>query len=117
MSAICRVVQAVAPSRGDGVLSVRLDAHVSTCLACQAEIARYGKLRRQLAALADVMVVAPEPLAAAVAVAITPSQTGLRPDAAPGRVGRIAATAGAVVAAAAGAAAVALWRSSRPAVR
>ena len=117
MRPACRVVQALAPSQGGGFLSVRLNAHVSTCLACQAEIARYGKLRRQLAALADVMVAAPEPLTAAVATVIASSPDGLRLGTGSGQIGRIAAATGAVVAAAAGAAVVALWRSSRPAVR
>jgi anti-sigma factor RsiW len=117
MSVVCRVVQAVAPSQGDGLLSVRLNGHVSTCLACQAEIARYGKLRRQLAALADVMVAAPEPLAAAVAAAIASSPGDLRSAATTGQIGRIAAAGGAVAAAAAGAVAVALWRNSRPVAR
>jgi hypothetical protein len=116
MNTTCRLVQTLAPSHGEGVLSVRLNAHVATCLVCQAEIARYGKLRRQLAALGDVMVAAPETLVAAVATAIATSPGASRLDAVPIPIGRVAAAAGAVVAAA-GAVAVALWRYSRPVVR
>lgn len=115
MRATCRVVQALAPSQG--VLGARMNRHVDECLACQAEIARYGKLRRQLAALADVTVAAPKPLAAAVAAAIASSEGASRMVRDPSQVGRVIAAAGAVAAAAAGAVAVALWKSSRPAVR
>lgn len=94
-----------------------LDAHVSECLSCQAEMARYGKLRRQLASLSEIVVEAPEPLAAAVAAAIASSEA--TPESASGLAhpARVAAAAGAVVAAAAGAVAVAVWRHSKPAIR
>lgn len=114
MKPTCRVVQVLAPTQG--ALGTRFSGHVSTCLACQAEIARYGRLRRQLAALADVTVAAPYPLATAVAAEIV-SSTGERTIAPSGRLGRILAAGGAVAAAAAGAVVVALWRNSRPAVR
>lgn len=99
------------------MLSTMLDNHVNECLSCQAEMARYGKLRRQLAAMADVVVAAPEPLVAAVAAAIASVET---PDDLAGGIAhpaRVVAAAGTVVAAAAGAVAVAVWRHSKLAVR
>ena len=78
-----------------------------------------GKLRRQLASLAEVVVEAPEPLVTAVEAAIASGEAA--PDTEPGiaHPGRVAAAAGAVVAATAGAVAVgvAVWRHSKPAVR
>lgn len=117
MKPTCRMVQSLAPSHEVGSLSKMLDSHVSACLACQAELVRYGKLRRQLAALSDVVVEAPEPLVAAVAEAIASGEAD--PDSASGieHPARVAAAAGAVVAAAAGAVAVAVWRHAKPLVR
>jgi hypothetical protein len=114
MRPMCRMVQVLAPS--EGALGAPLVGHVDTCLACQAEIARYGRLRRQLAALADVTVAAPKPLAAAVTAAIASSDAASRAVPTPSQAARVIAAAGAVTAAA-GAVAVALWRHSRPAVR
>ncbi len=113
----CRVVRSLAPTRDFGALSMMLDGHIGACLACQAEIARYGKLRRQLAALSDVVVAAPEPLVAAVVAAITSADSEEETDKGMAHPGRVAAAAGAVVAAAAGAVAVAVWRHSKPVVR
>jgi len=117
MSATCRIVQTLAPSCGDRALSSRLHRHVSTCLTCQAEIVRYGKLRRQLAALAGQTVAAPKPLVATVAAAIASPQPAVLVVDEPGHAHKIMAATGAVAAAAAGAVAVALWRNSRLAVR
>ena len=113
----CRVIQSLAPSREVAALSKMLDNHVEACLSCQAEIARYGKLRRQLASLSEVVVEAPEPLIAAVADAIASGDAP--PDSATGieHPARVAAAAGAVVAAAAGAVAVAVWHHTKVAVR
>jgi hypothetical protein len=94
-----------------------LDNHVSACLACQAELVRYGKLRRQLASLSGVVVEAPEPLVAAVAAAIASGEAAPDSDSGLAHPARVAAAAGAVVAAAAGAVAVAVWRHTKPAVR
>lgn len=117
MKPTCRLVQSLAPTRDVSPFSARLDRHVATCLTCQAELARYGRLQRQLASLADVVSEAPQPLADAVATAIASgevpedgAETAMHPA-------RVAAAAGAVVAAAAGAAAVAVWRHTRLAVR
>ena len=118
MKPTCRVVQSIAPSREVATLSRMLDSHVTSCLSCQAEMARYGKLRRQLAALSDVVVEAPAPLAEAVAAAIASAEEA--PPESPTAMAhpaRVAAAAGAVVAAAAGAVAVAVWRHAKVAVR
>ena len=117
MKASCRVVQTLAPSRDIRPFSARLDGHVNACLACQAELARYGRLQRQLASLAEVVTEAPEPLAAAVARSIASGEQPHEPERGIAHPARVAAAAGAVVAAAAGAAAVAVWRHSRLAVR
>ena len=113
----CRIVRALAPSNENGALPELLERHVSTCLTCQAEMVRYGRLRRQLAALLEVTIAAPESLTAVVAGAITPWERPASPAASHSNVGRIAAATGAVAAAAVGAVAVAVWRSSRPAMR
>ncbi len=117
MKPTCRLVRTLAPSRDVRPFSVRIDGHVSACLTCQAELARYGRLQRQLASLADVVSPAPEPLAAAVAGAIAASSEPSEPDRGIAHPARVAAAAGAVVAAAAGAVAVAVWRHSRLGVR
>ncbi len=117
MKPMCRVVQSLAPSREFDMLNARLDKHVSSCLSCQAEMARYGRLRRQLASLSEVVVEAPEPLAAAVTAAIASGEAPIEPTRGIAHPARVAAAASAVVAAAAGAVAVAVWRHSRVAVR
>lgn len=114
MKASCLVVRRAAPTADISGLSRRLEFHVQSCLACQAEMARYGKLRRNLAALADVVEEAPAPLIAAVEQAIgSDDASATAPDR---HSHRVVAAAGAVVAAAAGAVAVAMWRHSRPVV-
>ncbi len=117
MKTSCRIVRSVAPSREVGALSSMLNTHVNECLSCQAELARYGKLRRQLASLAEVVVEAPEPLAEAVADAIASGDAPPESESGIAHPARVAAAAGAVVAAAAGAVAVAVWRHSKPAIR
>lgn len=116
MKTSCRMIRSVAPSTDIAGLSKVLNSHVGSCLSCQAEMARYGKLRRQLASLADVAVAAPEPLVATVEAAIG---VGQEPVGEPGdnaHPARVVAAAGALVAAAAGTVAVAVWRHSRPAI-
>jgi anti-sigma factor RsiW len=117
MKPTCRVVQSLAPTRDVRPFSAQLDRHVGSCLTCQAELARYGRLQRQLASLAEVVAEAPEPLAGAVTRAIA---AGDVPDVRKGTLvhpARLVAAGGAVVAAAAGAAAVVVWRHTRLAVR
>lgn len=105
------LVRSFAPSGAEAGLPERLDRHVATCLSCQAELARYGKLRRSLAAMAEVVEPAPQSVVSTVADEIS------REEEIPvGRerslhLARAAAAAGAVAAATAGA--VAIWRQSR----
>jgi anti-sigma factor RsiW len=117
MKPTCRIVQSLAPTRDVSPFSARLDRHVGTCLTCQAELARYGRLRRQLASLAEVVSAAPEPLAVSIATAISSDGEPHEPEKGFAHPARVAAAAGAVVATAAGAVAVAVWRHSRLAVR
>jgi anti-sigma factor RsiW len=93
----------------------RLRSHVAQCLACQAELARYNRLRRELGSLADVVEPAPPRLGAAVAHEINAGSGESPPSRRSPQVGR-AAAAGGAVAAAAGAAAVIVWRHSKAAV-
>ena len=117
MKPTCRAVRSMAPSREVATLSRMLESHVGSCLSCQAELARYGKLRRQLASLADVVVDAPAPLAVAVADAIASGEAPPESESRVEHPARVATAAGAVVAAAAGAVAVAVWRHSKVALR
>ena len=111
MKPACMLVRSFAPSAADSALPERLDRHTAQCLACQAELARYNKLRRRLAALAMQVDAAPQTLRADVAISIQEAPN------VPVRVGRgvalvrAAAAAGAVAAATAGA--VAVWRQSK----
>jgi anti-sigma factor RsiW len=110
MKPTCVVVRLLAPSADVSVLSGRLAAHVGGCLSCQAEIARYGKIRRELTSLAAVVVPAPASLAAAVGQAIASIDEPAEPSSALSHPARVAAAVGTVAAAAAGAVAVAVWR-------
>ncbi|MEA2002173.1 MAG: hypothetical protein U9N84_09880 [Actinomycetota bacterium] len=116
MRATCLLLRSLGPSTDTSPIAARLEAHTSTCLFCQAEIARYGKLRRQLAALADFVEEAPAFLVRDVDQAISHSDSSATADARESHLGRVVAGAGAVAAAAAGAAAVAVWRNSKAAV-
>jgi anti-sigma factor RsiW len=116
MKATCLIVRAAAPTADLSGLSPRLESHVTACLYCQAEMARYGRLRRRLASLADVVEPVPAPLAAGVNIAIASGELPSGPVVSHSHPARVAAAAGAVVAAAAGAAAVAMWRHSKAVV-
>jgi len=78
------------------------DAHVDSCLRCQAEAVRYRSLIRQLATLRTELLPAPPGLVAAVA-GTSPTEPTTRKA-----VGREAVVATASLAAVAGA--IALWR-------
>lgn len=116
MKTSCRVVRSIAPSTDVAGLSRLLENHMNACLSCQAEMARYGKLQRQLASLADVVVPAPAPLVYEVEAAISSALESVDMAGDESHPARIVAAAGAVVAAAAGAVAVAMWRHSRPVI-
>jgi hypothetical protein len=111
MKPACMLVRSFAPSTAESALPERLGRHASRCLACQAELARYSKLRRRLAAMAMAVETAPQMLQRNVAMAIqeptdSPASSNRRMH-----LGRAAAAAGAVAAATAGA--VAVWRQSK----
>ena len=115
MKAACLVVRSLAPSTDGAPPAGRLRIHVAQCLSCQAELARYNRLRRQLGSLAEVVEPAPAPLIAAVERKIDMGSEPSTPPRRSPQVGR-AAAGGAVAAAAAGAAAVIVWRHSKAAV-
>ncbi len=113
-SLTCRAVWLRLPSLDDPArLADPLIAHMTNCLNCQAEAARYQRLHRSLAGFAARVEVAPEGFVAAV-------DSRLSPDAAAsssvtGPVTRAAAAAGAVVAAAAGTVVMVRWMRARSA--
>jgi hypothetical protein len=108
MSALCQVVDRALPgAMGDtAALPAALRAHVGSCLRCQTELVRYRKISRHLASLAPEVVPAPPGLRGAVIDRIGPA--GAEENAAATKVGRAAAAAGALVAAA-GTVAVVRW--------
>ena len=116
MKAACRVVRSLATSTEGIPPAGRLRSHVAQCLPCQAELARYSRLRRQLRSLVEVVEQAPPLLAAAVDLEIGRGAALDSPSRRGAQVGRVAAAGGAVAAAAAGAAAVIVWRHSKPAI-
>ena len=111
MSLLCHVVAGrLVKAEPDTPLGRPFDGHVSGCLTCQAEAARYRKLCRSLASLADRAEQPPVDFAADVAAALgTEEEATGRAT----RVGRAAATTGAIAATAAGVIAVAIWRRAR----
>lgn len=113
MNLTCRAVRLQLPSMDDpGSLDGTLGAHAATCLRCQAEISRYRRLGHSLGLLADEVYVAPVGLVAAVESEIGGAEEAwVAPT---GRVTRVAAAAGAVVAAA-GTVAMVRWMRTRSA--
>ena len=111
MKPTCMLVRSFAPSGAEVGLPERLDRHVTTCLSCQAEMARYGRLRRSLAAMAETVEPAPQSVASTVADEISSEEEIPAGRERSLHLARVAATAGAVAAATAGA--VAIWRQSR----
>jgi anti-sigma factor RsiW len=89
-----------------------LTAHVSSCLRCQAESARYRSLRRNLAGLTSRLEPAPAGLAGQVSARITASESV--PDVLRSRPPRVAAATGVVVAVA-GTLAMVRWLRTRTA--
>ena len=113
MSFTCRAVRLQLPSMDDpSHFEGPLAGHISTCLRCQAEISRYRRLHKSLGILADEVVVAPPGLAVAVDARISGGPVALTEQ--PGRAHRVAAAAGAVVAAA-GTVAMVRWMRTRSA--
>ncbi len=121
MNLVCVVVaNRVGTLEADQRLPLRLDAHVASCLRCQAVRARDRRLRRALSGLALQTVAAPRGLVASVEAAILEVSTFESPaPVVPDRHGGIrtritspGALAG-VAAVAAGGAALAAWRLTR----
>ena len=111
MISSCHLVAGWLPQMGaDATPGGMLGPHVTECLECQVEVARYRKLGRELVGLASVVVAAPPGLAEAVEIAINRDPI---PTNAPRRPNRAAATAGALAAAVAGVAVITLWRRVR----
>jgi len=111
MSATCRMARLRMPMM-DGVDSLPgpFSRHVSSCLPCQAEQARYRRIRRGLADLASDRIDAPPTLATGVDAAMTALGAHHHRH----RAGRVAAAAGAAVAAA-GTVVVVRWLRARAA--
>jgi anti-sigma factor RsiW len=113
MTLTCRAVRFQLPSLDDpDHLTASLAAHMESCLACQAEAARYRRLQRSLGGLATRVQSAPVGLVANVEARLD----GVEPEpmTAPARAARVAAAAGAVVAAA-GTVAMVRWMRARSA--
>ena len=119
MSPTCRVVAIRLPGV-DGVddLGPRLSGHVTTCLRCQAEAARYRSLHRRLGALEETTHPAPEGFVAAVIRRLADPVAALKPrrrrHLVPSRATIAAAATGAAVVATAGTLAVVLRRLNAP---
>lgn len=109
-SPACSLVESRLPAIASGTNQRRLVArHVSICLRCQAEAAKYRRLGRQLAALRHESLAAPAFLAVAVDAAIA-SRAAVPEDTA--AVGAVVAAGWAVVAAV-GTVAVVKWVRAR----
>ncbi len=89
--------------------SAWLNRHRESCLRCQVHAARTHKLQRELRPLRNIVHIAPRDLAAAVMSELPQRRDRARGDNA---LQRTLAATGAVVAAAAGAIALAIWRRS-----
>lgn len=112
-SPTCRAVRAILPSLDDPrALRGPSAAHLGVCLRCQAEAARYRRLRRSLAVISRRTETAPAGLVGAVAQRLT--EADAQAPEAPARAARVVATAGAVVAAA-GTVAMVRWMRARSA--
>jgi hypothetical protein len=126
MSAVCRLVGSSLadveareqPVRAGGMVPALADRHVRSCLACQAEAARYRKLLRVLGSLSTVLDVAPAGVAARIEHGIDLAEGRPAAVAAGERQtpssSTLAAAAGAL-AAAAGTVAVLRWMRARSA--
>jgi len=109
----CRAVKSLGPNLVEASLvPIALSHHASTCLRCQAEVARFRRLQRGLSGLVDQIEPAPSSLVDRVEHAIwaDTTATGAQHHAA-----RVAATIAGATAAAASVVAVALWRRARAA--
>jgi hypothetical protein len=111
MSVACNAVRlAIAGIEIDEALPAPLDTHLASCLRCQVELLRHLKLERELAALREVVEIAPSSVIDSVAAGIV---LGVDPeDEASMNLARVVAATGAIVAAA-GTVAVVRWMRTR----
>ncbi|NND03624.1 MAG: hypothetical protein HKN91_12635 [Acidimicrobiia bacterium] len=108
----CKTVRSLGPDVADlPRLPVTLAEHSSSCLRCQAQAARYRKLRRELGALSRHSSSAPVRLLAPVDAAIARTSQAEAPKA----TSKVVATVAGATAVAASVVAVALRRRSRAA--
>ncbi|GBE25993.1 hypothetical protein BMS3Bbin02_02284 [bacterium BMS3Bbin02] len=70
MRATCSLAKLWMPGFVDTPVTPGLHGHLETCLGCQAEMAKYKRLHRELASLAPVAELAPAGFVAAVGIAI-----------------------------------------------
>ena len=113
MTLTCRAVRLQLPAVDDSdQLTGRMAAHLSSCLACQAEAARYRRLHRSLGGLAERVEPAPAHLVSAVESRL--AEVAVSPATVPAKTARVAAAAGAVVAAA-GTVVMVRWMRARSA--
>jgi hypothetical protein len=80
-----------------GGLTGRRGDHAAVCLRCQAEAAKYRRLRRGLAGLAGVVELAPAEIAASIRETVAQES---EPEMAPGRLAGVAAAGAAAFVAA-----------------
>ncbi len=119
MSPTCRFVAIRLPGV-DGVedFGPRLSGHVTTCLRCQAEAARYKSLHHRLGALEETAYPAPRGFVASVMRHLADPVAALKPRfrhrLVPSRATIAAAATGAAVVATAGTVAVVLRRLNAP---
>jgi anti-sigma factor RsiW len=113
MTLTCRAARLRLPSIDDPAEYVGpLAVHMSSCLVCQAEAARYRGLQRSLGGLSDLVQTAPSGLVASVEARLSESESASTPVSV--RAARAAAAAGAVMAAA-GTVAMVRWMRARSA--
>lgn len=109
----CKAVKSLGPNLAEAsILPAALAHHASTCLRCQAEVARFRRLRRELSSLADHVEPGPRNLVERVEQAVWADAV---PAGAQHQAAKVVATIAGATAAAASVVAVALWRRARTA--
>ncbi len=109
----CKAIKSLGRNLAEAsILPSSLADHASTCLRCQAEVARFRRLQRELGALAEQTEPAPRTLFDRVDHAI---RTEAVPTGSQHQGSKVAATIAGATAAAASVVAVALWRRARTA--
>lgn len=70
MKVTCSLAKLWMPAFIDAPPTPGLRAHLESCIGCQAEMSKYGRLQRELSALGSITDLAPAGLVVAVGVAI-----------------------------------------------